>query len=182
MLTIYAQFLLTDLPPSSVPADTALAASSSESSSAEPPRPYSHIREQPLPLPTVPQFETVVIDNITNHALLTQRLRARMPESMPDAVWAVADSGASHILIREGDAHILTDLKYTPVLSPPLAVLKTANGAPLRQGHVGRGLSFYDSIRVQGPRSGQQLARVGTVCRPCLHIDFQALSVPDLPT
>jgi hypothetical protein len=96
---------------------------------------------------------------------------------MPDAVWAVADSGSSHILLREGDAHILTDLKYTPVSSPPLAVLKTANGAPLSA--IGRGMLAV-GIRVQGPRSGQQLARVGTVCRPCLHIDFQALSVPDL--
>jgi hypothetical protein len=99
MLTIYAQFLVADLPPSPVSADSALAAASSESSSIEPPRPYSHIRERPPPLPTVPQFETVAIDDSTDHALLTQRLRPRMPESMPGAVWAVADSGASHILI-----------------------------------------------------------------------------------
>ena len=79
----------------------------------------------------MPQFETVVIDDITDHALLTQRLRARTPDSMSDAVWAVADSGASHILIRERDVHILSDLQYNLVSSPPLAVLKTANGAPL---------------------------------------------------
>lgn len=138
MLTIYAQFLVADLPPSPVSADSALAAASSESSSIEPPRPYSHIRERPPPLPTVPQFETVAINDSTDHALLTQKLRPRMPESMPDAVWAVADSGASHILIREGDAHILTDLQYTPVSCPPLAVLKTANGAPLSA--IGRGI------------------------------------------
>jgi hypothetical protein len=50
---------------------------------------------------------------------------------MPNAVWAVTDSGASHILIRESDAHILADIEYTPISAPPIAVLKTANGDPL---------------------------------------------------
>ncbi len=57
MLTIYVQFLLTDLRPSIAPADTALAMSAGESSSAEPPRPYSHIREQePPPNPHGPSI------------------------------------------------------------------------------------------------------------------------------
>ncbi len=65
MLAIYAQFLLTDLLPGIAPADTALAASANEFSSSEPPCPYSHIREHPPLLPTVPQFDTIVIDDVT---------------------------------------------------------------------------------------------------------------------
>ena len=49
MLAIYSQFLLTGLPPSIAPTDTALAASASESSSSEPPCLYSHIRDYPPP-------------------------------------------------------------------------------------------------------------------------------------
>jgi hypothetical protein len=53
----------------------------------------------------------------------------------------VCDSGASHILIREADAHILIELQYFPAHLPPFAVLKTANGDPLqaiRMEHLGR--------------------------------------------
>jgi hypothetical protein len=131
MLTTYAQFLIANLPPRTAPTDTALAVLADESSSTEPLRPYSHIRDHPLPSPTVPQFAPIVLDDTTQHALLTHKMRSCMPDSMPNSVWAVADSGASHILIREPDAHILTDTKYTPVSLPPIAVLKTANGDPL---------------------------------------------------
>ena len=47
------------------------------------------------------------------------------------------DSGASHILIREADAHILTELQYSHAHLPPFAVLKTANGDPLQA--IGKG-------------------------------------------
>jgi hypothetical protein len=134
------------LPPCIATTDNALAASANESSSSEPPCPYSHIRDHPPPLPTVPQFDTIVIDDVTQHALLTQRLRARMSESVPNAVWAVADSGASHILIREADSHILADLGYTPVSSPPLAVLKTANGDSLSA--IGRGMLVVGCLSI----------------------------------
>jgi hypothetical protein len=127
MFTIYAQFLIADLPP----INTALSASVEESSSSEPLCPYSHIREHTPPPPTVPQFETIVLDDTTQHALLTQKMRPGVPDSTPNSVWAVADSGASHILIRKSDAHILTSIEYTPVSAPPIAVLKTANGDPL---------------------------------------------------
>jgi hypothetical protein len=108
MLTIYAQFLIADLPPITAPTDTALSVSADESSSSEPLRPYYHIRDHPLPSPTVPYFDPTVLDDTTQHALLTQKMRPCVPDSTPNAVWAVADSGASlaHPYTGIGCAHI----------------------------------------------------------------------------
>jgi hypothetical protein len=87
MLTIYVQFLIADLPPRTAPTDTALAVLADESSSTERSRPYSHIRDHPRPSPTVPQFAPVVLDDTTQHALLTHKMRPCMQESMPNSVW-----------------------------------------------------------------------------------------------
>jgi hypothetical protein len=52
-------------------------------------------------------------------------------------VLAVPDSGASHILIRQSDAHILQDVHFTDPHHPPYAVLKAANNSELTA--IGRG-------------------------------------------
>ncbi len=53
-------------------------------------------------------------------------------------VTAIADSDASHILIRHEDAHILHEVHYTRPDKPPSAVLTTANGASIAS--IGQGI------------------------------------------
>jgi hypothetical protein len=48
-----------------------------------------------------------------------------------NAILAVPDSGASHILIRQSDAHILHDVLFTKPRQAPYAVLKAANNSEL---------------------------------------------------
>ena len=52
-------------------------------------------------------------------------------------ILAIPDSGASHILVRQSDAHILDDVQYSLPDQPPYAVLKAANNANLQS--IGRG-------------------------------------------
>ena len=54
--------------------------------------------------------------------------------------------GASHILIRAADAYVLTHAKYTAPNLPPMAVLKTANGAPLAV--IGHGTLTMGPLRL----------------------------------
>ena len=145
MFTVYAQFLITDLQPEVRTAGIALTMTA-EGASEEPRCPYSHIRDLPIPPPTVPQFDPLIITDTTQHALLTQRLRPAMRELSPNTVWAVADSGASHILIRKADVHVLTEVQYSPASLPPFAVLNTANGDPLQA--IGKGILAVGSLRL----------------------------------
>ena len=131
MLTVFAQFLIADLPASSSVEGTAFAIGTPDIRVPEPPCPYSQFRDHPSPPPTCPVFDPIVIDEIYNQALLTQRIRPSFPTNSSNSVWAVADSGATHILIKDSDAHILTNVVYTSESSGPLAVLNTANGQPL---------------------------------------------------
>jgi hypothetical protein len=58
----------------------------------------------------------------------------------PQQSWtitAIPDSGASHILIRESDVHILQNVQYSTPNQAPFAVLKAANNAELTT--IGRG-------------------------------------------
>ncbi len=52
-------------------------------------------------------------------------------------VLAVPDSGASHILVRKSDAHILHDVHFSDPQQPPYAILKAANNSELIA--IGRG-------------------------------------------
>jgi hypothetical protein len=105
MLTVFAQFLVADLPTSSS-VGTTFAIGTPDILGSEPPCPYSHIRDHPSPPPTCPVFDPIVIDEISHQALLTHRIRPSFPANSSNTVWAVADSGATHILIKNTDAHI----------------------------------------------------------------------------
>jgi hypothetical protein len=131
MLTVFAQFLIADLPASSPVEGTAFAIGTPDTLASEPPCPYSRIRDHPSPPPTIPVFDPIVIDEISSQALFTHRIHPSFPATSSNAVWAVTDSGATHILIKDSDAHILTNVEYTSEHSGPLAVLKRANGQPL---------------------------------------------------
>ncbi len=66
--------------------------------------------------------------------------RTIMKGRRPQQSWtitAIPDSGASHILIRESDAHILQNVQYSTPNQVPFAVLKAANNAELTA--IGRG-------------------------------------------
>jgi hypothetical protein len=54
-----------------------------------------------------------------------------------NTVTAIADSGASHVLIRREDDHVLTNREYTIPGDAPYATLIAANGATLMA--IGRG-------------------------------------------
>ena len=140
MLTVYAQFLIADLPDDSPIDGTALAAMSIDGTSAAgAPCPYSHSKDQPTPPITVPKFETIVISDEVQQALLVRHVRPPAHTAVANTVWAVADSGASHILVRESDSHILCDHEFSGQQAP-FAVLKTANGEPLAA--IGRGTHY----------------------------------------
>jgi hypothetical protein len=53
------------------------------------------------------------------------------------SVTALADSGASHILLRRSDAHILHRVEYTQPPIPPFATLEAANGGTLHAIGIG---------------------------------------------
>ncbi len=144
MMTVYAQFLIADLPLDEPVEGTALSVAAPKSVDQGPKCPYSHMRDHPAPPPAVPMFDPIVIEELPQHALLTRDLRTAAGRHTPNAVWAIADSGASHILIRAADAYILTHSEYTATNLPPLAVLKTANGAPLAV--IGQGTLTMGSL------------------------------------
>jgi hypothetical protein len=101
-----------------------------------PPCPYEHASEQPPHTPTSPLTDTVdvhVPDNLARALLVNQ-----FPTPSGPGVMAIADSGASHILIRHMDAHILHAVHYTRPGKPPNAVLTAANGASIAS--IGQGV------------------------------------------
>ncbi len=61
-------------------------------------------------------------------------------------MWAIADSGASHVLLRASDSFLLTALQFTVASAPAYAVLKAANGANLAAS--GRGIFTIAGISV----------------------------------
>jgi hypothetical protein len=52
-------------------------------------------------------------------------------------IQAIPYSGASHILVRQSDAHILDDVQYSLPGQPPYAVLKDANNSELEAIGIG---------------------------------------------
>jgi hypothetical protein len=69
----------------------------------EPPCPYQHARDVPPPPITKPQFEPVEHEP-TARALTAHRRRLHSEPQPHSTVWAIADTGASHVLIRESDS------------------------------------------------------------------------------
>jgi hypothetical protein len=147
MLTVYAQFLITDLmDDSSIDGTTLLAAMSMDGTSAAgAPCPYSHSKDRPTPPITVTKFQTIVISDDLQQALLARHVRPPAHTAGANTVWAVANSGASHKLVRESDSHILCDHEFSGQQAP-FAVLKTANGGPLAA--IGRGTLPVGSLHL----------------------------------
>jgi hypothetical protein len=108
------------------------ASSTGGHTASEAPCPYTHINTQPVPPPTTPRFETIALTDIGNQALL-----AHAPEqNHRSRITAIADSGASHALIRESHSHFLTRIERCRQ-DQPFVVFKAANGAVLHA--IGRG-------------------------------------------
>ncbi len=74
-----------------------------------PPCPYVSITALPTPPPTSPQFASITLTDTGNQALLMQGQTVSVDSN---SVSAIADSGASHVLIRASDAHILHTKSY----------------------------------------------------------------------
>jgi hypothetical protein len=73
-----------------------------------PPCPYQHVSKQPTVQPTTPTLEVidVTVNSTVAQALFTFTHTAqKRPET---SIHAIADSGASHILFRKSDSHVLT--------------------------------------------------------------------------
>ena len=87
--------------------------------------PYGHARDEPMLAPTVPVFAPITLRPTQPHdtakieddpvAMLIQQANF----SPAITVTAIADSGASHILLRRSDAHILRQVEYTQPPAPP---------------------------------------------------------------
>jgi hypothetical protein len=118
-------------------ADTALSAVDITDT---PPCPYTHIANLPVPLPTSPQWDSITLTETGNKALLIQGVHSQPGRS----VTAIADSGASHVLIRASDAHILQSTEFSPSKTHPYAVLKAANHAVITA--IGRGILAVQNI------------------------------------
>ncbi len=64
-------------------------------------------------------------------ALMAHRRRLNSVPQPHATVWAIADTGASHVLIRESDAWILSDVSRRTEQDPPYAAMNAANGGIL---------------------------------------------------
>jgi hypothetical protein len=58
----------------------------------------------------------------------------------------IVDTGASHILFREQDSSLLTNVQMSPPIARPFAILTAANGASLKS--IGRGMLNLATITV----------------------------------
>ncbi len=122
-------------------AGTSLLVMSATDGDTEPPCPYRHARNAPLPPVTQPQFDPIEQEP-GKHALSAHASRAVSIMGLS----TIADTGASHILFREADASILTQVTRC-TRDKPCATLKAANGALLRA--TGRGKLTIANIQVE---------------------------------
>ena len=109
--------------------------------------PYHHAKDMARPPPTTPTFEPFGMQSThsrnddTNPMALRQEGVALHLQDAPDttrgAVPVLADSGASHVLIRECDQHVLNNREYTGDQDVPYATLKAASGHRIKA--VGKG-------------------------------------------
>ncbi len=106
------------------------------------PCPYTHIANLPVPSPTSPQWDSITLTETGNKALLMQGVHSQPGRS----VTAIADSGASHVLIRASDAYILQSTEFSPSKAHPYAVLKAANHAIITA--IGRGILAVQNLAV----------------------------------
>ncbi len=75
----------------------------------------------PPPKPTTPFMEVITLDKTTTRALFARKVETGA------GIMALADSGASHILLQASAAHVLQQVEYSRENDPPFAELKAAN-------------------------------------------------------
>jgi hypothetical protein len=109
--------------------------------SAGDPCPYQHISALPPSPNTVPQMPVITMSDSTAHALFTRRRY-----SPTTGVTALADSGASHVLLQASAAYVLHQVEYSQANDPPFAVLKAANHGVLTA--IGRGTLMVSNLAV----------------------------------
>ena len=80
---------------------------------------------------TTPTITTIVLQEATSRALFTHM------KHQPQEVTALADSGASHVLLQASAVHVLRNVEYSHN-GPPFAILKAANHGVLTA--IGRGV------------------------------------------
>ena len=105
--------------------------------------PYGHAKNGPQLAPTVPVFAPFPKNRLSPEATTATTddpvalliRQAQMPPAV--SVTALADSGASHVLLRRSDAHILHRVEYSQPPTPPFATLKAANGSTLHAIGIG---------------------------------------------
>jgi hypothetical protein len=104
--------------------------------------PYAHIRGHPSTVNTTPTYNNVSSDTPLPHcpddAAYHTMLHRRQHTSRTKLVTAIADFGASHVLLRVSDAHVLGDVVYTLPHETPYAVWKAGNGSNMAA--IGRGV------------------------------------------
>jgi hypothetical protein len=105
--------------------------------------PYGHARDGPQLAPTVSVFDPFTTNRLSPKATTATMddpvamliRQAQMPPAV--SVTALAESGASHVLLRRSDAHILHRVEYTQPPTPPFATLEAANGSTLHAIGIG---------------------------------------------
>jgi hypothetical protein len=92
------------------------------------------------PPATTPNMTLITLNEVTARALFAR--------ASPSAVGvtALADSGASHILLQESAAHVLQHVEYSRDNDPPFAELKAANHGVLTA--IGRGTLLVSNLAV----------------------------------
>ncbi len=64
----------------------------------------------------------------------------------PGSKQIIVDTGVSHILFREQDSSLLTNVQMSPPNARPFAILTAANGASLKS--IGRGMLNLATVTV----------------------------------
>jgi hypothetical protein len=83
--------------------------------------------------------DTCFYGSMANHETVPNKSIYRSgPTGFAQPTWsAVPDSGASHILFKQSDSHVLQNRRYSKTHEAPFAVLKAANNAELTA--IGKG-------------------------------------------
>jgi hypothetical protein len=112
--------------------------------------PYEHIRDHPSTARTTPTFQDISSDTSLpdrpDEAAYHTLLHRRRHTPRTKLVTAIADTGASHVLLRASDAHVLGDVAYTPPHETPYAVWKAANGSDMAA--IGHGVLRVGSLNL----------------------------------
>ncbi len=131
-----------------------------------PPCPYVHIAALPTPPLTSPLLEHIHFIEEGHRAMIA----STVPSPYANSVSAIADSGASHVLFRLSDAHILSNTEFSS--SKPYAALTAANHATIIA--IGRG-----TLTVQNLAITAFIFRINPILQLGLYISVPAKNVSD---